>query len=125
MKKIKEQEMWLYRDDVRRLCNCSADKNYLHSENENIINFLLNCLSAIVHKNPDMHKHICPTNLAKAKTIMSPFKQEFLDMTRANRRGEVIHQIKTQKGGGFLLSGLLAAAIPLISTLIEKILKKK
>jgi len=122
---MKRNSVALYRHDIKRLAKCTMHNNILHQENECVINFLLKCIAAIIKNDPLMHEHICSADKQIAKKLMYPFKNEYLHLANFKYHPNVIQEIKSQKGTGIILSSLIAAAIPLITSLVESIMKKK
>ena len=121
---MKRNSVALYRHDIKRLSKCTIHNNFLHQESECVINFLLKCIAAIIRKDPLMHEHICSADKQTAKKLMYPFKNEYIHLANFKYHPKIIREIKSQKGTGIILSSLIAAAIPLITSLIESIVKK-
>jgi len=119
--KISKKEIQKYLPDINRLNNCS--NRHVHSEHDNVIKFLIKCVKGIVEN--DAHFQLSNTEKNKAKKIMSPFKNEFRTIASSRKRGSIIKSMKQQHGRGVIISSLIAAAIPLISSLVSKLFKKK
>ena len=122
---MKRRSVALYQHDIKCLSKCTIHNNFLHQETECVINFLLKCLAAIIRKDPLMHEHICSADRQTAKKLMYPFKNEYMHLANFKSHPKIIREIKSQKGTGIILSSLIAAAIPLITSLVESIVKKK
>ena len=60
----------------------------------------------------------------KTRNVLHPFRSDYLYLSKPESRLEVVNAIRKQNGRGFFLSSLIAAAIPLISSFLKKILKK-
>ena len=54
---------------------------------------------------------------------MLPYKKYFVTIANPNKKNNVLTAVKKQTGRGVILSSLIASAIPLISTILKKIIK--
>lgn len=86
------------------------------------INFLKNCLSCIVHDHPLLR--LCGSDRKQALHILKREEKNLRYLVHEKNGTRVRGMIKKQKGKGFIISSLIAAAIPLISSLIQKLIKK-
>lgn len=61
----------------------------------------------------------------KLKNILLPFKTKVLRMADPKKRSYIMSKLTHQHGGGVVFTSLLAAVVPIISSLIGRLLKKK
>ena len=94
----------------------------IHNQDEKFVTFLVKALGGIV--NNDVLA-LTPAQKKKLRSIMMPFKDHFLLISNPKKRKENVTNIRKQYGSGLVISSLIAAAIPLISSLISKITNKK
>lgn len=89
----------------------------------NILIFMLKCITDIIKTNTCIK--FTPKQKETLYYMFYPHKKEFKLLSRPSMRASNIKTIKNQSGQGIILSSLIASVVPLISSLISKMLRKK
>lgn len=90
---------------------------------EKNLTFLTNCLSALVRGETQFRMK--NTDRERAQKILKPYQKTLRKVANSTSSKHVVDIIKKQKGEGFLISALISAAIPLITSLLSSKMKKK
>ena len=88
------------------------------------LTFLTKCMSCVINGTSQNLK-LKKSQRKLAQRVWEPYKKEMKKMSDPKKRTVVVKGIQRQTGEGFILSAILSAAIPLITTLIEKVFTKK
>ena len=100
--------------DRKRFCDCSTvDKK--------ILCFALKCITDLLRERK--HLKMTPKDTNNMKEILTPYKRKYLALSSPSRRGHYMRQLRKQRGGGVFTS-ILAAVVPVIASLISKLLNK-
>jgi len=119
--RVSKKEIQKHMPDILRLNDCKD--RHVHREHNNVIKFLIKCVRGIVEN--DNNFKMNDSEKIKARKIMTPFKTEFRALASPGRKTKMIQSMKEQRGSGVIISSLIAAAIPLITSLVSKLFKKK
>ena len=95
----------------------------LKTVEDDCLHFLVKCVSCFVNEHPKFR--LLKKDRAEAKQKMHPYKKHFLSIGNNKHRNKIVKMVKKQNGRGLIISSLIAAAIPLITGFIQKMLKKK
>ena len=85
---------------------------------EKNLTFLTNCLSALVRGEGQFRMK--NSEKEQAQKILKPYQKTLKKVANSASSKHVVGIIKKQKGEGFLISALLSAAVPLITSLLMK-----
>ena len=88
------------------------------------LTFLTKCMSCVLNGSSSNLK-LKPNQRKLAQRSWEPYKKEMKKIANTKNHAMVVKRIRRQTGEGFILSAILSAAIPLISTLIQKAFTKK
>ena len=91
--------------------------------NRDAIKFLTACLCHILKQN-SRHLKLSPTQKRSAKKMWKQHEKVLKKIGCANKE-KIIQDIYKQKGDGPIITALLSAVLPLITTLISKLTEKK
>lgn len=95
-------------------CNCSkVDLDTMY--------FSLKCISDLICSQkflrlPRKYKN-------RMRVILEPYKNTLLKMSNGKKRKNIVSKLRSQSGGG-IFTGLVLALIPLVSTLVTKLINK-
>jgi len=90
---------------------------------KNQTKFICRCMKNILQEHPDFK--LSKKNKVKLTKLMLPHKNKYRFIGDNKNLNKVHTMIKSQKGEGLIISSLIAAAIPLITKLVSKLVKKK
>lgn len=90
----------------------------------NSLEFLTECLSAIVKGN-SRHLRLKDKNKKKAQKIWAPYQKTLKKMSNPKYKANVLKGLQRQTGEGFLMSAVISSVIPLIASMINKLVGKK
>ncbi len=83
------------------------------------IQFTLRCLTDLIRFQKYLKLNV--SQKKKLKYILQPYKQQVLNLTTPKKHRNLVKKLYTQQGSG-IFTGILAAVIPLISSLITRFL---
>lgn len=86
------------------------------------VHFSLKCLTDIIR----FQKYL-KLNVKQRKTLkrlLNPYRKQVLDLSDSKKRKSLVKRLSNQKGSGIFTS-LLAAVIPLISSLVRRLLTNR
>lgn len=89
----------------------------------NQLNFLARCLHCLIYNQTRLR--LTPSERTRVRSVLQPHHKELKYISSAGQGDKLSKQLRRQTGRGFLLSALITAAIPLISSVINKLLGKK
>ena len=115
---IKKSQILKFGPRVHELVKQNVNLSTL---NKQTLKFLLSCISCLINNHPFFT--LKNEEKAAVKEIMLPYKKYFVTIANPNKKNNVLTAVKKQTGRGVILSSLIASAIPLISTILKKILK--
>ena len=116
---LRRRDLLMYEPIIHQLSRKQAP---LHSLNKGTVVFIIKCLSCIIHDKSRFR--LSSSQRERVKTLMYPYKKDYTQLANLNNISRIHNSIQKQHGRGVFLSGLITAAIPLISSLLKKILKK-
>ena len=88
------------------------------------LSFLNDCLTCIL-KGHSRHLKLKPKDRKLATKMWLPYRTKLQTMSDPKHRYRVLRGIRRQTGEGLIFSALIAAAIPLITNLISKLIGGK
>lgn len=91
---------------------------------KNSLEFLTECLTAIVKGN-SRHLRLKDKNKKRAQKVWAPYQKTLKKMSNPKHKAVVLKGLQRQTGEGFIMSAVLSAVIPLITTLMSKLFGKK
>lgn len=123
---MKLNELKKKRDFLHSL-NSVKPKKQMHLMkhlDKNTLGFLSECLACIVNGN-SRHLRLKEKEKKLAQKAWSPYQKTLKKMSNPKNKATVLKGLQRQTGEGFLMSAILSAAIPLITTLIQKLTGRK
>lgn len=84
--------------------------------------FSLKCISDLLCKQKYMK--LRKSNRTRLKVVLNPYKNKLLKLATPSKRVGIAKKMRSQTGGG-IISGLVLALIPLVSSLVSKLINKK
>ena len=127
-----------HKTDAMKLVQLKKKKNLVYCLNNLPINeqvcmiqhldrdsmkFLISCLCRILKQN-SQHLKLNKNQKASAKKLWKNHEKVFKKIEKTNK-GKIIQNINKQTGDGPVISALLSAVLPLITSLISKLFEKK
>ena len=91
--------------------------------NDDSIAFLNKCLASLVNGSSP-HLKLKRDEQQLAQTAWLPYKKQLKRLSNEDNHGQVLARIRKQTGEGVMFTALLSAAIPLITNLIEQIVRR-
>lgn len=85
--------------------------------------FVVSCIRKLIRQNPPFRLN--PSDRDTVKTSLQPHKKELLRLVAPRTSIKKKRDLYNQDGGGFIVSALIAAVIPLVTKIIESSLAKK
>jgi hypothetical protein len=100
---------------------------YIPRLSDRELTVLTNCLGCLIERR--YLRHFSNHEIQHLKRILSPFRNYITSAATYKsspaKRAKAFREIRTQTGRGIILSTLIAAAVPLITSLISNLGKKK
>lgn len=86
--------------------------------------FLTECMACLVNGN-SRHLRLKDKEKKLAQKAWAPYQKTLKKMSNPKNKTRVLKGLKKQTGEGFIMSAIISAAIPLITTLVQKLMGKK
>ena len=97
-------------------------KNGCSGASPDAVQFTLRCLTDIIHF--QKHLKLNAKQRKILKVLLEPYRKEVLNLSTPSKHKSVVKKLYKQKGGG-IFTGILSAIVPLITSLISRLLGKK
>ena len=125
MVKVNKNQLKKKRTLIATLSKVPADElaNVIPNLNEDSLGFLTHCFGGILRCDC-RHLKLTKKEIKLAQKHWAPFKKALKPWEKKKDAEQIVRRIKSQKGGGVILSAVFSSALPLIYLLIEKALKK-
>lgn len=97
---------------------CKADCS---GASPDAVHFTLKCLTDIIRF--QKHLKLNAKQREKLKKLLQPYQKQVLNLATPSKHKAILKKVYNQKGGG-IFTGLLAAIVPLITSLVSRLLGK-
>ncbi len=97
-------------------------KNDCSGASSDAVQFSLRCLTDIIRF--QKHLKLNPKQRKTLRKLLEPYKKQVLDLSSTKKHRSIIKKMYRQRGGGVFTS-ILAAVIPLITSLVRRLIGKR
>ena len=96
-------------------------KNDCSGASPDSVHFALKCLTDIIRF--QKYLKLNTNQRKKLKRLLQPYQKQVLKLATPSKHKSILKQVYNQKGGG-IFTGLIAAIVPLITSLVSRLLKR-
>ena len=96
-------------------------KNGCSGASPDAVHFALKCLTDIIRFQKILKLN--KTQRKKLKQLLQPYQKQVLKLATPSKHKSILKQVYNQKGGGIFTS-LIAAVVPLITSLVSRLLRR-